>query len=434
MKLEDSVNAAYNQPEYNTDKMTSVVILSMNRLQDLKANINSLYKHTKLPFEVIIFDNGSTQKEVREYLKKINGKTKRDCNGRIKVILNDKNIGCSGGRREAIRHVSQLSSYIATIDNDITYTKGWLEELIKAVEQDERIAAACSKVILPEGDIQLTGGKIELKDNYYASFKQVNEGKRWNDPSTYEQHDCDWLPGGAMLIKKIVAKTIEHEQGYLNGFEDYDYSLQLRKKKYRLVSAPKSILIHHHIHRDRQKQEKEKEYLKHRWNHKLTFESMLLFLERTGLNLVKDTTFYGHNWQGAKDFLEQYPEEQASMLAPYESMSDDDLKKHFDRLLNIRKERRKAPPLEQLFYYHHNTFAQCFEQYNLKNLASHIAWLLHNNKKNLEELLVQELLRHGVVRDKEKVRVLARELARKYAIICSMNANDVGRIIKELQQ
>ena len=434
MQLEDKVSAAYKGHNFKTDKLTSVVILSMNRYDDLKANIESLYKHTTLPFEVIILDNGSTQQNTIKYLQKINGKTKQDGNGRIKVIFKRTNLGCSAGRNEAIKQVSPNASYIATIDNDITYTKGWLEELIRAVESDSQIGAACAKVVLPEGDIQLTGGKIQTNDKYYASFRQINEGKRWDSNDTNRQEECDWLPGGAMLIKKGVADLVEHAKGYLNGFEDYDYSLQIRKKGYKLVSAPESILIHHHIMRDKGKQEREKDYLRHRWDHKLTFESMLLFLERTGLNLVKDTCYYGRNWEGPKDFLEPYPEEQARMLKPYEQYSDAELKEHFERLLTVRKQRRKALPLEQLFYYHHDMFAKGFQQYNLTNLASHLVWRLPNERYlTLEQLFMEELLNHGVVKDRTIVEKLAQELARKYTIACRLNATEIGLVLKELQ-
>ncbi len=434
MNLEEEINSARQEQDVNTISLTSVVILSMNRYDDLRANINSLYKHTKLPFEVIIFDNGSTQENVKNYLREINGKTKADGNGRIKVIFNEKNIGCSAGRNEALRKVSPQTKYIATIDNDITYTKGWLEALIKAVEHDEKIGAACTKLVLPQGDIQLTGGKIQISDNYFASFKQINEGRRWNDPATNQPEECDWLPGGAMLIKKHVADLVEHAKGYLNGFEDYDYSLQIRKRGYKLVSAPASVLIHHHIMRDERKQERENDYLKHRWNHKLTFESMLLFLERTGLNVIKNTTFYGRNWEGIKDFLEPYPDEQARMLKPYEKMTDVELKEHFDRIIDIRKNRRNALPLEQLFYYHHDTFAKAYEQYNLANLARHIEWLMQTTPSaSLEDFFVEELLKHGVVHDRNQVAELARKLAKKYAIARKLNAIDISIVLKELQ-
>ena len=99
--------------------LVSVVILSYNRLEDLMYNLNSLYQQTNMPFEVIIYDNNSEQ-ETKDYLKWVEGSTKEDGNGLIKVIYSDRNLGCSGGRREAVKYAR--GEYIYTVDNDMTYT------------------------------------------------------------------------------------------------------------------------------------------------------------------------------------------------------------------------------------------------------------------------------------------------------------------------
>ena len=169
--LEDQISATYTGKRLETAALTSVVILNLDRYTDIRANIESLYQRTDLPFEVVIFDNGSKDQDAINYLKHINGKTKEDGNGKIKVIFNKENIGCSAGRKEALKHVSKDAKYIATIDNDIIYTSGWLEELIQSVEKDDKIAAAGVKLVLPDEKIQLTGGDILIEPNtYFANF------------------------------------------------------------------------------------------------------------------------------------------------------------------------------------------------------------------------------------------------------------------------
>ena len=156
------------------NQLTSVVILSFNRQDDLEANINSLYEHTNLPFEVIIWDNASDPETI-EYLKSIEGKTKEDGNGLIKVFYSDLNLGCSGGRREAIRQTK--GNWIYTTDNDMTYTPNWLEAIIDRVEQDPNIGATNSKIVFPDGKIQVNGGALVLEDNYFGIFVPIDMGK-----------------------------------------------------------------------------------------------------------------------------------------------------------------------------------------------------------------------------------------------------------------
>jgi GT2 family glycosyltransferase len=321
--------------KFSTKALTSVVILSMNRTKDIQMCINSLYECTSLPFEVIIFDNGSTDKSTIEYLKSINGNTKSDGNGKIKVIFNKTNLGCSGGRKQALKFAS--GKYIATIDNDIIFTKNWLEHLIKRVESDKKIAAACVKLIYPDGRIQLNGGKMLVEDGYFVYFKTIQgsmmrdkKGISWSDPSSNKKRVCDWLPGGAMLMKKAVVKKVEHDDNFKNCFEDYDYSIQIKKKGYKLVNCPQSILIHNHIILRPHLREKERTYLKDRWSHVTYFESLLYFLHKNNLNLIKDSIFYDSDWH--KEVL-------ASKKLPvlekrYKELSDKEIKEHFSKMLS----------------------------------------------------------------------------------------------------
>ena len=322
-----------------TKALTSVVILSMNRTKDIQNCIESLYESTSLPFEVIIFDNGSTDKSTLEFLKSINGKTKKDGNGKIKVIFNKINLGCSGGRKQALKHAK--GKYIATIDNDIIFTKNWLEHLIKGVESENKIAAVCAKLIYPDGRIQLNGGKMLVEGNYFAYFKTVQgskmrdeKGMNWDNPKSNKKITCDWLPGGAMLMKKTAANKVEHDNKFKNCFEDYDYSIQIRKKGYKLVNCPQSILIHNHILLRPHTQAKEKCYLKDRWSYHTYFDSLLYFLQKNGLNLVKDSIFYDSN--AHKDIL-------ASKNLPipekkYKELSDKEIKENFRKILSKAEE------------------------------------------------------------------------------------------------
>src|SRR3989338_3430521 len=214
--------------------LTSVVILSYNRTDDLRRNIESLYQHTDLPFEVIIFDNNS-EPDTRQYLRSIEGITTEDGNGRIKIFYSDKNLGCSGGRKAAVKLAQ--GEYVYTIVNDMTYTPGWLESLVLRVESDPMIGGACSKIVFPNRKLQLNGCLLNVEEDYFGSFLETDQGLDEDDPLLAGEMDCDWLPGGATLFKREVVDRVEHAAEYLNGFEDYDYSFQVADSGYRLVNC-----------------------------------------------------------------------------------------------------------------------------------------------------------------------------------------------------
>jgi glycosyltransferase involved in cell wall biosynthesis len=112
-------------PEQRDDKLgdplVSIVILSLERGEDLRRNIESLKETVKVPYEVIIVDNGSEGKETLDYLDEIDGQPTKG-NGKIFVHRNKTNLGPSGGRKLGIELALQSKSkYILTVDNDVTY-------------------------------------------------------------------------------------------------------------------------------------------------------------------------------------------------------------------------------------------------------------------------------------------------------------------------
>jgi GT2 family glycosyltransferase len=405
-----------------TGPLTSVVILSYNRLDDIRNNINSLYENTTSPFEVVILDNGSN-KETIDYLRSIDGFVTKEGNGKIKVIYSPTNLGCSGGRREAVKHAS--GDYVYTVDNDMTYTSGWLDALITRIESDPKIGAVSSKIVFPNNKIQLNGGILELEDNYFGSFVEPDAGKYWTDQANLTgEIDCDWVCGGATLFRREVVDQVEHAEEYLNGFEDYDYAFQIAALGYRLTNCPDSVVFHHHIGFDEDKQKKEKEYLNDRWNPKRTWPSLVYFLERTGINTVKPSGFY--DWldqDGSKPFLKWG--QVAGTAVEYEDLfpgrafselSNAQIKEQFDSIIAKNKEVRRQLGQESVSFRERDTpisqdsrrpefykiisdlqeeLDQAGFTYNIHNLAGHLAWITRSDlggKRKLDPMDIEHLV------------------------------------------
>ena len=57
--------------EKTAQALVSIIILSLERGEDLRRNIESLKGTVNVPYEVIIVDNGSEGKETLDYLNEI---------------------------------------------------------------------------------------------------------------------------------------------------------------------------------------------------------------------------------------------------------------------------------------------------------------------------------------------------------------------------
>lgn len=265
----------------NISGIISIVILTYNRLDDTIRSIESIYKYTKLPFELIILDNASSDPRMQKYLNNLE-KTKNN----VKIIYSQSNWGCSGGRKRAISFAR--GEYIVTLDSDISVTENWLENLLIRIDSDESIAAACAKVVFPDGKIQYNGGEYKI-ENGFIRFSLVDGNKKATDLTTLIERECDWLPGGALIIKKQFLGKVSHRDEMEGAYEDNDYSLQLKNAGGRLVNCPISEVIHYHLHFSNCALS-DKKYMSERYNRERLLNSFISFYKYNSL-IIRDDEF-----------------------------------------------------------------------------------------------------------------------------------------------
>lgn len=312
MRYEAQSNTAVSKT-LSADSLVSIVIVNLERGEDLRRNIESLKETVNVAYEVVIVDNGSKGKETLDYLDEIDSQaTKGD--GRILVHRGKENLGNSQGRRLGIElALKTKAKYILTVDNDVAYTPGWVDKLISEIEKSEEIGAVSPLILNPHKDgklrVQWNGGKLDIVRNYFMRFVHLDIGKVYGEEQLGGQVECDWLLSTAILIKKDIAKRIGFSTSYLNGFEDYDYSFQIAELGYKMLNVPDAVVMHHTIAlQDGEKQKREANYLRARRDYHRMFESIMAFIERTGFNPGMETNF--HTWRYNKDFLTRqgYPD------------------------------------------------------------------------------------------------------------------------------
>ena len=118
--------------------MVSILIQHKNGEKVLEACLRSLKENTSYkPLEVILLDNGSTDKSIEGVLEKFPW---------VKVIKNKKFVSLADGVNVGFGKAK--GAYLMWLNNDTLMEKGWLEELVTALESKKEVAAV-SPVILP---------------------------------------------------------------------------------------------------------------------------------------------------------------------------------------------------------------------------------------------------------------------------------------------
>jgi GT2 family glycosyltransferase len=108
----------------------SIILKTWNAYDHIALCIPSLLQNTKLPFELIIIDNGSNEK-VRRLLKKISA------DPRVQLIENKINIG--PGRANIQGFSLANSKYVCLIDSDVLVPEGWLTRMFERITKHNDI-------------------------------------------------------------------------------------------------------------------------------------------------------------------------------------------------------------------------------------------------------------------------------------------------------
>lgn len=206
-----------------------IVVLTWNQLDVIKTFIESFLSNTTLPSRLIIVDNGSND-GTKEYLSSL--KDTPDC--AFKIILNKENKGYVGGMNQGLE--SSDAPYVCLANNDLIFTKGWLEEIISVFEKYENIGLLNPNsnnlgTRTPKGT-SLPDFAADLKNRYKGLFVEM-----------------PFCIGFCMVVKREVIDKVGgmSEEFHPIFFEDSDYSMKVLKAGY-LIGMAKASYVWHKEH------------------------------------------------------------------------------------------------------------------------------------------------------------------------------------------
>lgn len=214
-----------------------IILLSWNNLDILRNCVETLLQSTHTPSRLLIVDNGSTENGLREYLAALKGNQ----TVRIELIINAVNEGFARGMNAGIR--ASHAPYLCLINNDLIFTDGWLEEMIKVAAGNPKIG-----VVNPSSNNfglrpALSGERAGLrpcKDSPIGDFARAlrRDSGKWIEMNA--------AVGFCMLIKKeVIEKAGYLDEGYGYAyFEDTDFSRKAQKAGYICAMAKASYVYH----------------------------------------------------------------------------------------------------------------------------------------------------------------------------------------------
>ena len=216
----------------STCPLVSVVILNFNGKEFLNKCLSSVLTNEQRNFEVILVNNASKDGSIE--FAQANFRLSN-----LTIIRNRKNLGFAEGNNIGAR--SANGKYVVFLNNDTEVEQEWLKELVEAMQSDETIGAAQSKLL------SFDHKTIDSTGDFINSF-----GRGWmrgwgeEDKLQYDQKTEIFSARGARMI---VRKQILHEVDYFDSAffmlcEDIDLCWRIRLKGYKVMYVPKSVVYH----------------------------------------------------------------------------------------------------------------------------------------------------------------------------------------------
>ncbi|MFA7012885.1 MAG: glycosyltransferase [Desulfobacterales bacterium] len=211
--------------------LTSIIILTHNRLDQTKKCVKSIHRHTPEPHEIFFVDNGSTDGTVKWLQRQIT--QNRNCH----LIENNENAGTAKGRNQGME--ACRGEFIALLNNDVAVAEGWLSAMLDCLNRG-RDAGIVGPMTNKSSGIQKVTDEsyrsVDYLDQYAAKFK-----KRYR----YRQIPCRNLARFCMLFKRTLMEKIGLlDECFGTGhFEDEDLCLKAALYDYRNYVAG-DVFVH----------------------------------------------------------------------------------------------------------------------------------------------------------------------------------------------
>ncbi len=200
----------------------------------IKQCLDSLKKTAFRDYVVLVSDDCSTANSV-DYIRK----NWPD----VKIIKRRENGGYAVNANTGLKHALKNIefNYAVMLNSDIIITDPeWLGKLIKLAESDDNIGMVGCNLIYPNGRTQ--GNVIRFTDRFSLHILGKNE-KNYREYSKVK--DAHIISGAVQVIKRRTLDQVGlMDANFINGYDDEDYCLRLKKAGMRLVYDGKVKVVH----------------------------------------------------------------------------------------------------------------------------------------------------------------------------------------------
>ncbi len=160
-----------------------------------------------------------------------------------KVVIRDleKNLGFTLASNAGAAGAE--TEFLLFLNNDTEPLPGFLDSLIRAADRDQEAALVGSRLVFPNGLLQESGSIIWSDGTGY----NYGRGGSVDDAEYQATRDVDYCSGASLLVRTEFFSSLGgFDHRYAPAYyEDTDLAFAARAKGFRVLVAPRSVVIHH---------------------------------------------------------------------------------------------------------------------------------------------------------------------------------------------
>jgi GT2 family glycosyltransferase len=213
--------------------LVSIIIPVFNKLEYTAKCLRAIAAHTRdVPHEVIVIDNASSD-DTQRALARREG---------IRYRRNSENLGFAKASNQGA--AMALGRFLLFLNNDTEPHPGWAAAMVAEMERDPAVACVGSKLLYPDGTIQHAG--VGFAYAMWQPIMPMHVSSRQPAGSVTQRREVNAVTAACMLVRpEVFVAAGGFDEGYVNGYEDVDFCLEVRARGGKIVFTPASVVTHH---------------------------------------------------------------------------------------------------------------------------------------------------------------------------------------------
>ncbi len=216
----------------------AVVILNWNGKKFLQQFIPSVVNNNPDFSEIIVADNASTDESV-DWLRKNFPQ--------IRIILFTSNGGFAKGYNDALKQIE--AEYYVLLNSDVEVTSGWMDPIMKMMDNDRNIAA-CQPKIRAFNDrekFEYAGAAGGFIDKWGFPFCRGRIFDTYETDTQQYDDSCEvfWATGACLFVRASAWKEVSGlDEDFFAHMEEIDLCWRMRNRGWKVMYCGDSTVFH----------------------------------------------------------------------------------------------------------------------------------------------------------------------------------------------